>query len=132
MKRLLISCLICVLTGCPKEATFQGRPTSYWIQELKSPWSTARMRAANALSNLGTDGQRAIPDIIPLLEDRDPLVRWSAASALGMFGSASSEALPTLRKMAIEDPEARVRFAAEEAVRLISTGTLAEQAPGGS
>jgi HEAT repeat protein len=121
MKRLLIGCLIFVLAGCQKEATFEGRPTSYWIQELKSPWSVGRVRAANALGNLGPEAHRAIPDLLPLLDDGDPLVRWAASSTLGQFGPSAHKALPVLKKLAAEDPDPRVRDAASAAVTQIST-----------
>jgi HEAT repeat protein len=119
MKRLLIVGLLFVLAGCQQEATFQGRPTSYWIGELKSPWYMARVRAANALSQLGPEAHRAIPDLIELLDDGEPLVRWAAASTLAQFGPASRDALPALQKLA-KDPDPHVRDAADWAIDEIS------------
>jgi HEAT repeat protein len=123
MKRLLIVCLLLVLAGCEREATFQGRPTSHWIEDLKNPSYMARVRAANALGNIGPEARKAIPDIIPLLDDREFLVRWAAAGALGQLGPPAKDALPTLKKLAAEDPDPGVRDAADNAVKEISSGS---------
>src|SRR5262245_5688156 len=98
MKPLLVACLL-MAAGCKEEATFQGRPTRYWLEQLKSPNATARARAANALTHLGPEAKRAIPDLIKLLDDREPLVRWAAATTLGEFGPASRGAAPALKKL---------------------------------
>ena len=121
MKKLLLVCLILFPVGCKQEARFQGFPTSYWIKELKNPSYVARMRAANALSNLGPEAKQAIPDLIELLGDSEPLVRWAAADTLGHFGSDARDALPTLKKLAAEDKDPRARASAEWAVKAIST-----------
>jgi HEAT repeat protein len=118
MKPLLVVCVL--LGGCgERQATFQGKPASSWIEGLNDPNSMARMRAANAVGHLGPAGKRAIPRLIELLDDRDHLVRWSAARTLGQFGPDARQALPALKKLATGDPRASVREAAGVAVKAI-------------
>ena len=120
MKRLLVACLL-MAAACKEEATFQGMPTRYWLEQLKSDSATARARAANALTHLGPEAKRAIPDLIKLLDDREPLVRWSAATTLGEFGPASRGAAPALERLAAKDPEAVVRDAAGWALKQLTS-----------
>src|SRR5262245_47937040 len=126
MKRLLIVSLIVFAAGCEREPTFQGKPRSYWLQELKSPSSTTSMRAANAVGHFAPEAKEAIPDLIQLLDAREPLVRWAAAEALGKFGTDARDAVPALRKLAAEDPEAAVRETAGSALAQIAPGARPE------
>jgi NB-ARC domain/HEAT repeats len=64
-----------------------------------------RLREANELSNIGTD-TAAIPSLLKLLENSDPLVRGSTAEVLGNIGSEM--AIPGLFKL-LEDTHAYVR-----------------------
>jgi HEAT repeat protein len=120
MKRLVIACLALLPAGCEREPTFQGKPRNYWIQELRSASSTTSMRAAHAVGHFAPEAREAIPDLIELLDAREPLVRWAAAAALGKFGPAARDAVPALRRLAAEDPEAAVRDTADSALARIA------------
>jgi hypothetical protein len=118
MKRLVASCLLLLSAGCGEsEPNFQGQPRSYWLAELKSSASTARMRAAHILGQHAAEAKQAIPDLIKLLDDPAPLVRWMAAEALGKFGADARDAAPALKKLAAQDPEATVRDVAGRALQ---------------
>lgn len=117
MRGFVTVCLVLLAVGCKKdEPTFEGRPRSYWLKELRSGSSTATLRAAHAIGHFAPDAKEAIPDLIRLLEDGKPLVRWAAADALGKFGRHARDAVPALRKLASDDPEAAVRATAASAL----------------
>jgi HEAT repeat protein len=119
MIRPVLLCILLVV-GCQKNsASYEGRPASYWKEQMKNPDYMARMRAANAMSHLGEEGKESIQDLIYLLKDNVALVRWAAATSLGTFGADAADALPTLEKMANEDEDPPARSAADEAVRRI-------------
>jgi HEAT repeat protein len=129
MKRLLIVCLILLPAGCKGEPTFQGRSRSYWMQELKSKWSTGRMRAAEALGHLAPQAKQAVPDLIHLLGDEDHLVRWAAANALGKFGPDAADAVPALRELT-NHSEVAVADAASWALQQIGSEATPRKAKG--
>ncbi|MCI0539843.1 MAG: HEAT repeat domain-containing protein, partial [Verrucomicrobiales bacterium] len=60
----------------------------------------------------------AVPNLIPLLKDTDPLVRRLAAYALGQIGPKAKEAIPALKE-ALNDTERDVVTASINAIRAI-------------
>lgn len=88
--------------------------------QLKSSSPSIRWQAANTLSRIGQGLGPAVPVLIPLLADRDPLVRSRAARALG--AAKDTKAVPALVN-ALSDNDARV---VEEAVRAL--GNLSDAA----
>ncbi len=70
--------------------------------------------AAKALGNM--EAEKAIPDIIALLDDPNERVRQDAAYSLGILGDKS--AIPALQK-AEKDKDELVRFFAKEAIERI-------------
>jgi hypothetical protein len=56
---------------------------------------------------------RALPSIIPLLEDQNPMLRADASYILGIIGHA--DAIPFLRKTS-QDEYAHIRTIAEESI----------------
>lgn len=118
---VLVGLILLVGGGCGGERgkTFEGRPASYWREQLKSPNYMARVRAANAMSFLGEEGKRSIPELIALLEDKSHEVRWSAANTLGMFPTDAAAALPLLEKLEKQDTDPAARNAAEIAASRI-------------
>ncbi len=76
-----------------------GSPSSpsdvdYRLMEQARGEGQARNRLRNLLAQvLGKIGRPAVPTLIELLVDRDPLVRWSAADALAGLGPAARPAL---------------------------------------
>ena len=60
----------------------------------------------------------AVPALLETLEDGNPLVRSSAAYALGLLGLAAKDAVPALVE-ALKADDARVREVAAEALQNI-------------
>ncbi len=73
--------------------------------QLRSTDPDIRWQAANALARIREGIAQAAPALLPLLEDKNPLVRAHAARALGV--AKAKEAVERLIKM-LADPDARV------------------------
>ena len=74
--------------------------------------SNVRAWSAQAIGNIGPDGEKAVPDLITLLSSPDVGSRNSACIALRGIGPAAKQALPMLTK-SLSDPDKDVRrFAA--------------------
>jgi HEAT repeat protein len=93
------------------------------VQNLKSPNSEERANACAALGSAGPNAAPAVPHLIPVLKDNDPLVRRLAAYALGEIGPAAREAVPALQG-ALNDPDPGVIPAAVNALRAIDPDTF--------
>ena len=79
-----------------------------------------RVAAAAACGGMG---QGAVPELITALADRDPNVRWSAASALGQMGPVAKEAVPRLIS-ALQDEEYWVQGKAATALGRIGAAAV--------
>jgi hypothetical protein len=109
-----------LLSGCgANEPRFQGRPASYWLEQMKHGDEMARVRAAAALGQLGPDIKGAVPLLHEGLHDSSPLVRWSAAAALSRYGAKAKVAVPDLREMMNKDESPIVRRTARETLSRI-------------
>ena len=64
---------------------------------------------------------RALPSIIPLLEDQNPIIRGDAAYLLGIIGHA--DAIPFLRKI-LADEQAHIKTIAKEALEEIESSPI--------
>jgi HEAT repeat protein len=64
---------------------------------------------------------RALPSLIPLLEDQNPMLRGDAAYLLGIIGH--KDAIPFLRK-SLEDDHAHIRTIAQEALDEIESNPI--------
>lgn len=64
---------------------------------------------------------RALPSIIPLLEDQNPIIRGDAAYLLGIIGH--TDAIPFLRKI-LTDEQAHVKTIAKEALEEIESNPI--------
>jgi HEAT repeat protein len=98
MKKVLIVGWAVLFAGCAPEPTFEGKRLSHWRQELNSPITGERWRAALALGAIGPPAKGAVPEIAKLLQDPDQVVRYQAAQALGSFGPDAKPAVPALRE----------------------------------
>jgi HEAT repeat protein len=65
--------------------------------------------------NLGEPAKLTTPSLIPLLNDADAQVRWSAAEALGEMYKSAESAIPSLIPL-LNDPDERVRRSTAEAL----------------
>jgi HEAT repeat protein len=52
----------------------------------------------------------AAPLYVVALKDKEPHIRWTAASYLGQFPKAAKQAIPQLLELAKTDPDANVRY----------------------
>jgi HEAT repeat protein len=90
------------------EALGNGRPYSdgvpILIAALHDRDAGVRRAAARGLGAPGAGA--AVPELIRLLADPDDDVRSAAAVALGLIGRAAASAIPALRAVIPENPEA--------------------------
>jgi hypothetical protein len=92
LKKLTLLLVLTALTGCgqanqsppgasanssPKaeesrknEAQAKGKPTSYWIAQLRDKDPKTRAEAAEALQQIGGDGKEAVPELKVALKER--------------------------------------------------------------
>jgi HEAT repeat protein len=71
-----------------------------------------------AAEGLARGGAAAVPALLTSLEAKNPRVRQGAARSLGLIGAPAKKASEALGKLT-KDPDAAVRAAAEEALRLL-------------
>ena len=86
-----------------KEAVYQGKTISQWVEVLKHEGNSAR-RAAIALGKIGPD---AVPALIEALKDKDKEVHRLAVYALGQIGPAAKDAVPALKALSETEPSVR-------------------------
>ena len=79
-------------------------------------------RAMIAFHELGPLTTPAIPALVQLLDDRDPVIRFRAACALGAMRANADPAIPALLRK-LDDPEGYVRSTAAEALGVIRQRT---------
>ena len=84
--------------------------------QLRSPDPDIRWQAANALARIRDGIQAAVPALVPLLDDNNPLVRAHAARALGV--AKATQAVDGLIKR-LADADARVTASAINALGAI-------------
>jgi HEAT repeat protein len=113
--------VLLLMCGCTPEPVYNGRPLSYWKQELKSNEMIARYRAAGVLREVGPKARIAIPELIDCLHDEEVHVVVASAHALGSIGPDAREAIPELEKLT-SDPNPDVREAAGYALKKIKSG----------
>lgn len=78
-----------------------------------------------ALRLLGPKAAAATPAVVPFLTNEDPIVRMTAAVALGAFGPGAKDALPALERSS-KDADANVALTSKQAIEEIRAvrGTL--------
>jgi cyclophilin family peptidyl-prolyl cis-trans isomerase/HEAT repeat protein len=84
--------------------------------QLRSPDAEIRWQAANALARIRENVAAIVPALLPLLDDKEPLVRANAARALGVAKDA--KALEALLKL-LSDKDERVVASAINALSAI-------------
>ena len=85
---------------------------------LKDKDEDLRIRAAMALSRIGSAAEKAVPALIQALKYKEESVRGAAAWALGKIGPKAEKAVPALIE-ALKDKDEWVRKAAKEALEQI-------------
>src|SRR5437588_5622857 len=70
-----------------KEAYFEGRPASYWINAVKDDKTgDLRAHAAHVLGEIGEQVPEAVPALVGALKDPDYKVRNNALLSLSKIG----------------------------------------------
>lgn len=82
------------------------------IEALHGEFFTVRARAAMALANIGD--VRVLPELLPLLKDREDETRIAACTAIGRFHDPST--FDELANVALDDTKIEVRQAAVKAL----------------
>jgi HEAT repeat protein len=114
------------LSGCgkpPELLSVSGKLIEFWLEALKAPNTDVkqRLKAVQALSNVGAAHPQAIPALIDALEQTDPELRVAVVLALLKIGPAAKEALPALERISQSDKETKVRDFAQKAVNAINS-----------
>jgi HEAT repeat protein len=126
MASLLIPSNRYFLVGLFRHEPFhEGRPLTYWIDQLRAGNSDQRAQAATALGVMGPEARLAVPALATALRDETNTVRLQAALALFKIGPESRPAVPALAE-ALRDPEPAIRF--EAALALHQLGSEAVEA----
>jgi HEAT repeat protein len=81
-----------------REAFYDGRPTSFWVEALKSGDTVDSPGGASADIGkvLADGGQQAVPVLVQMLRDEDQNVRFQAVLALGAMTPPPRDAVPAL------------------------------------
>src|SRR6476646_9992793 len=83
-----------LLFGC--KAKEQKVDVAALVQNLKSADTDIRVNALTELAKGGPASAPAVSELIPLIKDKDPLVRRLAVYALGQIGPRAAAALPAI------------------------------------
>jgi HEAT repeat protein len=102
-----------LLCGCGSD-----KSTTEWLDQLRAPEASARLRALKALEERRGEADVIIPALTGLLRDKDAFVRRDAARALGKMGPGAKAASPALLLL-LEDQNGGVRKAAGQALKNI-------------
>lgn len=87
------------------------------VRAFRDPDDTVRSAASYAITRLGPP-EEELSQLLGSLDHADPVVRRSAADALGMAGPRAASALPALQRLS-DDNDVGVRSTAFRAVRMI-------------
>jgi HEAT repeat protein len=97
-----------------------GQPAWPVLEESLKGTKEAAMRQAivQSMANTGFRSKTAVPELIGLLKDSSPQIRWQACMVLGNNGADAKEALPALREL-LNDTNQAVRNHAQNAINRI-------------
>ncbi len=118
---LLMLCLLvfgCSRSDVPKEKYFSGEPVDHWLEEIKSPDTKKRKKAADVLGNVGPADDRSIPALIEAVKDKDAKVRAAAVLGLSKIGPPAASSESVLAE-ATKDKDPTVRSHATTALERI-------------
>ena len=110
----IAACLLLVL-GCSSRESVEWTPLDDLLARLNDPSADLRYSALREIKEQGPGtAQKAVPQIIAALKDRDATVRYGAALAVPLCGHEAAAAVPTLIDM-LQDKDPLVRAAAAAA-----------------
>ncbi len=119
MRKILMLCLVLLLTGCGQEKT-----TADWIAQLRDKDAARRLEAVKELGKRESELEVVVPALAEALKDNNGYVRRDAAVALGKLGPGASSAVSALRA-AKKDKERSVRKAASDALEKLGAADKA-------
>jgi HEAT repeat protein len=94
-------------------------------KHLKGKDLQCKVHAARALAAIGREAKKKIPDIIGLLQDKDPYAVVAALDALGTFGGYASDAESSIKAvMEQKDQNEYIKKLAEEALKKITAPAI--------
>jgi HEAT repeat protein len=105
--RLILAVVVLIATGAFAFITY----------EMICVWTTIA-----ALEKVGFADAAAVPRIMNLLDDSNPMIRMKASQALGQIGPQALAAVPALIR-SLKDPSAQVRCNAAWALGCVGSGT---------
>lgn len=112
------------LQALQEAGTSAVEPLLDGMQNRKAPLKN-RLAAIEALGELGSAAETAVPALMEALNDRTPEIRSQAARTLGSIGEKAKAAVPEL-VAALKDPNEGVRISAANA--LSGMGPVAQSA----
>jgi HEAT repeat protein len=115
MRRSVVALVACGAWTCAAAALAAEPPAEDWLQGLRAPEESARLRAIDTLGNRGAKTPGAVAALAQQLGDPSAKVRVHAAEALGQIGAAAKEAGPAIGAL-LSDPNLHVRRAAIRAI----------------
>jgi len=101
-----------------REASYQGRPLSYWIGALRQNEKNDPALRRRIMAALQAIGEPAVPALVEVLGDKDAWARGGAAAAHCLIRPQAPEAIQALAR-ALEDEDDLVRRFAARALQEI-------------
>jgi HEAT repeat protein len=116
---LLLLCIIWIVPGCQVAETPAGsdKALAALVKELKDPDAGMRCKALHELEEMGPAAERAAPELIDCLKDRNHEVRRLASHALAGIGAG---AVPTLCQT-LSNTDSDVRIGAAYALGIMKS-----------
>ena len=111
---------ITLAVGCSKSDKVDVKAN---MAALKSAEGEAKVNALVELSKAGPEAAPAVPDLITLLKDTDPMVRRLAAYTLGQIGEKAKPASAELKRL-MTDSDRDVVMNAVNALRAIDAASV--------
>jgi len=100
-------------TGCvsTEQVLYKGKPTEYWVKQLKDKDVDTRFAAVGALEAIAPENEEAVLELIEVLKNKDeePYVYNKVIKALGKIGSYAVPMLVTSLKNHRKENEAEFR-----------------------
>jgi len=118
-RRLTVACIATVALGLGlaacNEPRYQNRTLSSWMHDLGADEDYKRRAACEAIGELGPQAEKAIPELVGLMDDVNEGIRDFAATALAKVGPTAKPALEEV--LARPEPDVRL-YAASALIQL--------------
>src|SRR5262249_53179457 len=105
---------------------FQGKPLSYWVNELQDKDLLVREEALEVLAQLGPAAKEVLPLVTKLVKDEHFTVRYRAALALWKIDRQAKPAVALLLE-ALKQPSSGLRLQAVQTLAQFQFGAEAKE-----